>query len=83
MLAGRMMVEGAKSSGSMSEGSESRSESETSSIRALRDILKDMEGAVGYGGFLGGLGKVEGQRVCVFGTALLMGGRHSSQLYQN
>lgn len=34
------MIEGAKSLGSCSEGSESRSESETSSMRACCDIVK-------------------------------------------
>jgi len=67
MLAGRIMVEGAKSSGSMSEGSESRSESDTSSIRALRDILVDVDGVVTDGG----LGEGEKDRVCVFGSSLL------------
>lgn len=61
MLAGRIMVEGAKSSGSMSEGSDSRSESDTSSIRALRDMLVNVEGVVTGSGFEEG----EGQSVRV------------------
>jgi len=66
ILAGRIMVEGAKSSGSMSEGSDSRSESDTSSIRALRDMLIDMGGLVRCSGFMEG----QGQMCAYQGTSL-------------